>query len=69
VRFTETELVTDPINSELSTQKTATVYVVADVGVLGTSTNWDKMAHALSVFLYKPTDDTATMTDVLAGNT
>lgn len=69
VRLTEVELVTDPINSELSTQKTTTAYIVLDVGVLGTGTNWSKMLHALAYILYKPTDATQVADLLLIGNT
>jgi hypothetical protein len=68
VRLTETELVPDPINSELNTQKTSTVYVVADVGVLGTGTHWVQACNVLARFLL--TLDTAKRLDyVLQGQT
>lgn len=70
VRFTESELVADPINSELNAVKTSTIYVVADIGVLGIGTNWQKMLNALAVnFLVKPTDDPQAFDQVLAGET
>jgi len=68
IRLTETELVSDPINSELNVQKTSTAYVVADVGVLGTGTNWVKMLHALATELYKPSDQNSAFDLILAGN-
>jgi len=71
VRLTESELVADPINSELNSVKTSTIYIVADVGPLGTGTNWDKMSNILALdFLMKGFDFTADMTTrVLAGET
>jgi len=68
VRLTERELVADPINSDLNSVNTATAYIVADVGVLGTTTNWAKMLHGLATFLYDPTDDVQYFDDVLRGN-
>lgn len=67
VRLTETELVADPMNSELNVQKTSTVYVVGDIGVLGTGTNWDKMLHGLAEFLYDSTDEAPWFNSVVGG--
>jgi len=69
VRFTETELVADPINSELNQQKTSTVYIVADIGVLGTGTSWASMCNALSRFIVDPFDGAPALDSVIAGQT
>jgi hypothetical protein len=69
VRLTETELVADPNNSELSVQKTSTVYLVADIGVLGTGTYFGAMSHVLSSFLYKGTGEGTRLDEVIVGNT
>jgi hypothetical protein len=68
VRLTETELVADPINSELNSQKTSTIYLVADVGVLGTGSSWIQMCNALGRFV-TTTDLPKLMDQVLAGAT
>ena len=69
VRFVETELVTDPVTPAINSRKTTTCFVVADVGVLGTGTNYTKMMHMLATLLYTPTDNAATFDKVLAGET
>jgi hypothetical protein len=68
-RVTETELVTDPINSELNSVKTATIYSVADIGVLGTSTNWEKMGSLIGALLLKKSDGTTALSRLIAGET
>jgi hypothetical protein len=69
VRITETELVTDPINSELNSAKTATMYIVADVGVLGTTTYFTTMGNYLARFLFTGEDFAPLIVRVLAGET
>lgn len=69
VRLTETELVPDPINSELNTQKTATIYAVADIGPLGTTTNFEKLMHGLASVFYDPSDAAPEFDRNLVGET
>lgn len=70
VRFTESELVADPIDSSVNSVKTATIYFVADVGVLGTTTNWQKLCNSLATdFLLKSTDGTPGVDLLLQGQT
>jgi hypothetical protein len=63
-RLTETELVPDVVNPTVNSRKTSTVFIVADIGVLGQGTNWAKMLHALSRFLYLPRDGYQRLDDI-----
>lgn len=67
VRITESEIVADPLTGANSVN-TSTIYFVADIGILGTGTNWDQIATALGWFLIKPSDSTATLASLLIGN-
>lgn len=67
VRFTESELVADPMNSELNSVKTSTAYVVVDRSVLGAGSNETLMLNALAFLLYKPSDSTCVFDRVSAG--
>jgi DNA mismatch repair protein MutH len=68
-RLTETELVADPINSELNSLKTSTIYCVADVGVLGVGTNWTKMGTLLGALLLQKADGATALSRLIAGET
>jgi hypothetical protein len=69
VRFTESEIVPDAMDPTLNSLKTATIYVVADIGPLGTTTGWAKLNHMLSYFIYDPIDSTPPMDRVIGGET
>jgi hypothetical protein len=68
-RFTERELVSDPMNDNLNSVKTSTVYIVADVGPLGVGTNFSKMLHSIANLTYDSTDGAIWFQDILDGNT
>jgi len=68
-RLTETELVADPINSELNSLKTLTIYCVADVGVLGVGSNWAKMGTLLGALLLQKADGATALSRLIAGET
>jgi hypothetical protein len=68
-RVTETELVTDPINSELNSVKTSTIYCVADVGVLGVGSNWEKIGTLVGALLLKKADGATALSRLIAGET
>jgi len=69
VRFTESELVADPINPSVNSLKTSTAYVVVDRSLLGAGTNQTKLLNALGVFLLTTTTEDASMVAVLNGET
>jgi hypothetical protein len=69
VRLTERELVTDPMDSSINSIKVSSCYFVADVGVLGSGTNWAGLLHALSYLLYGPSDAVQIAARVVSGET
>jgi hypothetical protein len=69
VRLTERELVTDPMDSSINSIKVSSCYFVADIGVLGSGTNWTGLLHALSYFLFCPTDAPQIAARVVSGET
>lgn len=69
VRLTEYELVADPINDGLNSQRSFTVYLVLDAGVLGVGSNYAGMCQALSRFLYSTSDGPRLLDSILGGAT
>jgi hypothetical protein len=69
VRFTERDVVADPMNDNLNALRTMSTYIVVDVGPLGYSANLPKMLHALSSLCYDGSDGEPGVMRVVRGET
>jgi hypothetical protein len=69
VRVTESELVTDPIDSSKNSVRTESAYFVVDRSLLGASTSSVSLQTMLGVFLLKPSDVANAAAAVLQGQT
>jgi len=69
IRLTETELVTDPIDSTKNSVKTSTAYVVVDRSLLGAGTNETKMLQSLAYVCNTFSDAPSLVSLILGGQT